>query len=361
MEEYLKINNFGPISELDIKLKPFMVFIGGQGTGKSTIAKLLTVFNDVMWEINILEGKEDYDIFTNFKKIGINEYFNTNSKIEYSDGILLIKYENNSFSITCSKHQKDDLLNILKCLVVTSSKKLLHKEGATDQQIATWDHKQIKECKGLLSANFRKIFYIAAERNLIGTMHSVLANLMYAQIPLSDVLLEYMSIYERAKSEFVSYDVPFLGLSFHKKESSEQIVIHSKEGDKSISLNNCSSGIQSVLPLLLNLEYIDKKDYFSSFVIEEPEQNLFPTNQIELLRFLIKKFKSKDSIQMIINTHSPYILSGLNISILAALISRNINYKDKVEKIIPQNQQIDPDDIGVYSLGGMVHCTVTIL
>jgi predicted ATPase len=36
----LIIKNFGPISDVDIEMKKYNFFIGGQGVGKSTIAKL---------------------------------------------------------------------------------------------------------------------------------------------------------------------------------------------------------------------------------------------------------------------------------------------------------------------------------
>lgn len=51
---YLKIKNFGPVEEAYIELKPFLVLIGGQGTGKSTIAKLVSIFQDYLWYINLL-------------------------------------------------------------------------------------------------------------------------------------------------------------------------------------------------------------------------------------------------------------------------------------------------------------------
>lgn len=42
-KERLIIKNFGPIVEADIEIKPFMVFIGESGSGKSVILKLLSL------------------------------------------------------------------------------------------------------------------------------------------------------------------------------------------------------------------------------------------------------------------------------------------------------------------------------
>ena len=57
--ETLKIRNFGPVKELDIIIKPFTVFVGDQGSGKSTISKLLTVLRDMRWYIQGLKETEE--------------------------------------------------------------------------------------------------------------------------------------------------------------------------------------------------------------------------------------------------------------------------------------------------------------
>lgn len=43
----LVIKNFGAIKEASVELKPLLLLIGGQGTGKSTIAKVLSICRDV--------------------------------------------------------------------------------------------------------------------------------------------------------------------------------------------------------------------------------------------------------------------------------------------------------------------------
>ena len=42
-EERLIVRNFGPVNNLDIEIRPLTLFIGTQGSGKSTISKLLTI------------------------------------------------------------------------------------------------------------------------------------------------------------------------------------------------------------------------------------------------------------------------------------------------------------------------------
>ncbi len=41
MNEYLYIENFGPIVEVELKdIRPFTIFIGESGSGKSTVMKV---------------------------------------------------------------------------------------------------------------------------------------------------------------------------------------------------------------------------------------------------------------------------------------------------------------------------------
>ncbi|WP_353737979.1 AAA family ATPase [Paramuribaculum intestinale] len=42
----LHIENFGPVSEATVELRAINMFIGEQSIGKSTIAKLITIFTD---------------------------------------------------------------------------------------------------------------------------------------------------------------------------------------------------------------------------------------------------------------------------------------------------------------------------
>ena len=132
-----------------------------------------------------------------------------------------------------------------------------------------------------------------------------------------------MSLFEKAKKEFPKYEIPFLGVSYERKEGKERITILNEDTD--LPLNACSSGLQSVLPMIMVIDYALKVESFDSFVIEEPEQNLFPQNQCELLSFIASKQADNDKgyRQFVITTHSPYLLSHLNVLMLAHKLYNN--------------------------------------
>ena len=63
---------------------------------------------------------------------------------------------------------------------------------------------------------------------------------------------------------------------------------------------------------------------YTQFVIEEPEQNLFPDTQCELLYFLLSCLNHGKAHRAIITTHSPYILYALNNCILANIVRDDV-------------------------------------
>lgn len=54
MNERLIVKSFGPVKDLDILFKKVTLFIGDQGTGKSCVAKLFSMFK---WTEKVLSQK----------------------------------------------------------------------------------------------------------------------------------------------------------------------------------------------------------------------------------------------------------------------------------------------------------------
>lgn len=197
--------------------------------------------------------------------------------------------------------------------------------------------------------------YIPAERNLTGAVASSLANILVSKVPLPNTLIEFMSFFERARNYYATYDASFLGVKYNRDFGNECISLL-ENSEKHLPLEACSSGIQSALPLLMVLDYAREDSDFESFVIEEPEQNLFPTNQREVLNRIIRLLQHKKDCTIIINTHSPYLLSALNVSMLATELSKVNDYKEEIDGIVPPQFRVDSADVSVFSLGGENYC-----
>ena len=116
-----------------------------------------------------------------------------------------------------------------------------------------------------------------------------------------------------------------------------------------VKLQYASSGQQeSVWILLLIFRYIlDGTSVF--MVFEEPEAHLYPETQsdiVELIGLLANVYNN----QIIITTHSPYILSAFNNLLYASQVGKNKigDEKEAVESIVNSKSWIDPDRISAY-------------
>lgn len=345
MNSKLEIKNFGAIKELSVELNKLIVFIGTQGTGKSTIAKLLTIFSDMFW-LYALACKKN--VMKEFSILGISNYFTPRTYIKYSEEAYTITYKDGEFSLSIDgvKDEEHEIYINQKMADAVSS--MLKTSGVADTEDEV--DKYMKENLTLLRANFRTFCYIPTERNMIGILSKSLANIMLHKIPLPMTLLEYLALYEKAQAQFPTYSKPFLGVSFSSEKGDANICVD-QSTDKWLKLSECSSGIQSTLPMLMILDYAYAIDCFDRFVIEEPEINLFPKNQYELTKEIVSHSSKSNDSQIILNTHSPYLLTSLNVLIMASKLGKNKKYKDLVEEIIPSKYWIDGKDVSVFSLG----------
>ena len=169
-----------------------------------------------------------------------------------------------------------------------------------------------------------------------------------------------------------------LGIKYYYNAKTDTDII--VQDGQMIRLNQSSSGYQSVVPLMALLSYLSTTIYeenkpfspaenahmqeilshvssevsgdmeqkvidrirgflqgkvftHTQFVIEEPEQNLFPQTQIDLLYHLISEINHGRNHRLVLTTHSPYILYALNNCLLAYLVKDKIDAeKEKITK-----------------------------
>ncbi len=366
----IKIKYFGPIKKgyLEnngwIEIKKTTIFIGNQGSGKSTVAKLISTF---IWiEKALVRG--DYNIkwfqrknrlknrFLNYHRIE-NYLSNNNSLFENTE----IEYVGEGFEI---KYKKGDL--------------------------------SIKE-KTNSKYSLSQIIYVPAERNFIAYVKSS-KELKLSSESLKEFLTEYDNAKKAIKKE-ISLPINDAFVEYDKLND----IVNIKTSDYKVKLTEASSGFQSLVPLYLVSEYLSKtvkkiggntesmstkemerfkkeienilsnndlteeqkriaisvlssKFNKTSFIniVEEPEQNLFPTSQWQLLKSLLKFNNSNDKNKLIITTHSPYIINFLSISIQAYYLKNQIKSNEKLHEklnsVIPLNSTVNTKEVSIYQL-----------
>ena len=120
-----------------------------------------------------------------------------------------------------------------------------------------------------------------------------------------------------------------------------------------LPLNETASGIQSVTPLMVLLEHLSRNtEQAQSFIIEEPELNLYPTAQQGLLNWLVEKCTKGDN-DLTITTHSPYLLAHLNTLLFAYQVAESHPERaEEVARIVPRASWLNPKEFAAYHVEG---------
>lgn len=370
----LFIRNVGPISEAELEMNRYNFFIGPQSSGKSTIAKIfstcswieketVTTFN----EKAVASHDEFVSLLEDFHKM--NTYFEANSEIHFQTDVIKIDLEKDTFSV-----------------------QLLDKD----------------------SFHRKKICYIPSERNAVTLPE--LQGFEFGPTNLRSFLFDWFNARENY-DEIHKTDILDLGVKYYYDPNEKRYkdrIEHKNGKTYHMPLGSASSGLQSVIPLIVMFQYYtgqyfetynerlsfqtdektrkirrhltddiilkrsfpdydsSNRQYFvelankrlqennqemlqlykvfyselqrmtmpviTSFIVEEPEQNLFPDTQMELMDTLFALCDGKRKHELTVTTHSPYILNQLN------LLFRRFDEKDNAQV------GVDYNDVSVYAV-----------
>jgi len=87
-------------------------------------------------------------------------------------------------------------------------------------------------------------------------------------------------------------------------------------------------------------------------IVEEPEQNLFPTSQRDMLYSLLEINNRSKGNKLIITTHSPYLLNYMSVVIKAGKLKQEVTdqRQDEINAIVPISSATEGDDLAIYEL-----------
>ncbi len=360
----LIVKNLGPLKDVDIELNRINLFIGENGSGKSVLAKIITIVYDIL--NNNLDNnhmKEKFHIFH------IN-FIENNSIIElFTENTLFFKLENKDFFVYKSieanetnsklvsfleelnqfKKQEDENMKEIKLLKEEFSKdkkisEVLKIEQKIKKSLTNIEKEQRKAKHHHKNISRLSSQYIPAERNLISLFNKSLTTLLVAEVPLPKFLLQFSSEFEKAGNELK--ELKFLNVKYVNGDGLDRHKVYFNDKDY-LPLEHSSSGIQSVLPLYLTVKYFANRH--RSIIIEELEQNLFPKAQAETIKYIIEQVSDDNSLFMM--THSPYVLSTLNNLIMAYKVAQmSKDTKERVKEFIKEEQWINPNEFSAYYL-----------
>jgi len=402
MAEKLTVENFGPIKKAEIDVTDMMVFIGPQSSGKSTLAKLITILNDFnfrqSYNVTFKEELEKYNLKSFLKKTTFIQFESSFFSFKYKDGnIEKFDYRRIlNHRINQEKHDKDDIasirliLGLMIFIIIKDDKSdILIRELQKDDYFGFIDNpKRLTELNLQNSDDFKEIpdrilklyekkvdffelkelaklvtqvfsfirpldsLYIPAERTLIPLFQNNLPGLLQNKILISNYILQAIQEYINGLETIDNLDLSLIGDLRFKKIDNKSYIYHNH--NQKIELNEASSGVQSIMPIMLLIESsIRKENYINlNYVVEEPELNLYPEAQYKLIKYLVRQCLETDtkvqSKNLIITTHSPYVLASINNLLYAHTKSSSSNVE--VNNIINSKSWICPKNFNAYQV-----------
>ncbi|MDM3853272.1 MAG: AAA family ATPase [Aphanizomenon gracile PMC627.10] len=127
--------------------------------------------------------------------------------------------------------------------------------------------------------------------------------------------------------------------------------------DEPLPMYLASSSVNQLTPLYLYLKYwASEKNNF--LMIDEPEVNLNPENQIKLINILIQFIQNETGNKVLITTHSSMLANAINNYIYLDILKNKhgVNVKKIIEenklKYVDSSISISKDKVGVYFFTG---------
>ncbi|MFO0174577.1 MAG: AAA family ATPase, partial [Aphanizomenon sp.] len=125
--------------------------------------------------------------------------------------------------------------------------------------------------------------------------------------------------------------------------------------DEPLPMYLASSSVNQLTTLYLYLKYwaLEKNNFL---MIDEPEVNLHPENQIKLINILIQFIQNETGNKVLITTHSSMLANAINNYIYLDVLKSRVNVKKIIEenklKYVDSSISISQDKVGVYFFTG---------
>jgi AAA15 family ATPase/GTPase len=408
MSQRLAIHQFGPISNLEIDIDDILIFIGSQATGKSTVSKAIFFFKSLKDDLyryyyDSYNRNQFDNSISNFAKLAKQKFIKIYGSIlqspqmrlgfSYGNEIEIYIYPSQDNRFTTIEFNKSFLKKFAE--IMRSAKEI--KEEVQRMSSSFSSSRVIVGIKAaeaslfeyignelnILFGDDRDIVFLPAGRSLITTLSQQRYNIDMGDnflsngelgsdslIKLDYLMQNFIDRIDKAKPLFDSGivnliqeyildgsldDVQRITLaqdlvnmilrgSYRYSNGTERIDF---EDGKSTLINFSSSGQQEVVWILLLILLLILNNRKVFLVVEEPEAHLFPVAQKQIID-LIALLANQSENQILLTTHSPYILSSFNNLLYAHKLGQT--RVEEVSSIIDPHFWINPDRLNAYML-----------
>lgn len=390
MNHKILIRNFGPIKDAEIHLNNnFQILIGSQASGKSTLCKIVYFCQKIRdYTLEFLMNSEQFtknhknEYFNNYLKYMTKQFigcFGTTKHMQKFRITYLFDEKKIEICLNNDGYVRFSFNDILKMeiysLIEEASDMFLNRlnnEVASIMDNITAIEVMKRHLTEVLFSIFKneaEIIYIPAGRSLLATMSEQLHDISVSEMDLT--MQEFVKLIRATKSQFGT-KIPEMVQNYtktvkgqinnsavtHAYELIKKILkadyVNDSDGEKIyfdehhwVKLMYGSSGQQEALWILMLTLIIILENRRAFVVIEEPEAHLFPIAQKDMISLIALMVNATDS-QVIITTHSPYILTSSNILLYSEKVENN--YRGEEKPVIPRSIRLSYHKFAAYKV-----------
>ena len=388
MSEKLTIEGFAGLKKVSIDLRKINLFIGPQATGKSVVAKLLHLLKSIPAFLlagatqGMAKGRLYKVCLARFEQcFPVSTWGEAPFFVHYECGDVFVKIRKTpaktaGVTLSCSTYYGD----VLRGLRDLSD--AIGRQPAEAQAIAGLVtprmHRELSRLateRGMPQFYFHQVF-IDAGRSFFANVQQNVFRMISADATLDPFLREFGAYYERCRDfvfgrngrprtprnradrEIDRLVEEILGARCAVK--GEQDVLEFPDG-RVVDIGHVSSGQQETHPLAVILQGVLIEQPLANgktLYIEEPEAHLFPVTQRRVVELLATVYNA-DPVrsQLVVTTHSPYILTALNNLLqagrLAGELGGNASALKRLHRVVPKTRLLSAGDVSAYYFDGM--------
>ena len=406
-------SQFMGVRPCKIEINRFLLLIGEQATGKSTIAKLIYFFQtlpDELYNKSLINfGRKSFEFVSDINLVARKKFLSTfgptsRSKelfeiiFHYNEENFLRVYQGSDgltyaeFSKEMAKQLKSAMRNFLEAPPSTSSEMIIARETFLKDIYQTFQQENTKfnyiiagrnsvvaypdliiekvkyELEKIVEDEVRSLDFEKTKRrgneilflDFVAWSEDVRQYFKENGGTFSNVSrnLRWQLKNPESLSELSEISSSILKGSYKSTDYGETIV--PDRGSVPVPLKDGSSGQQEVLRILQGLFIsVGSPNRREFLFVEEPEAHLHPMAQKELVNAFAIFLNAVPQGRLLITTHSPYILACVNILLFSYITSLKIKEaKDKVP--ISDKFWLNPSDFNAYSLGQQTEYCINI-
>jgi len=402
----LTIKNIGPVSTVNISLNKVNIIIGPQSSGKSTICKIACYCSWVEKRICINQSFDDFleDNFFERELVRFHKmegYLSDESSFEYESDVLKLSY---SHKVGKPSFEWKDRYGFKRSKIayIPSERNLVsaidnwmevkfRNNNIRNFMVDWYEARDTYTSSNPLSIldlgveyyydenNFGDVVRLKKQEKLIKLTNT--SSGLQSIIPLQSVA-EYLSshiykaeipvsISELSKNQTLASKIfedkyqaseitlPQSGESqsiyisaekdikweLREVKDSDKFTIQKPNKDDSLKIFQSEEAEQEYQKTIRNFTKIQ----YTKLFIEEPEQNIFPATQRDLIYYFLELVQRNDLHTLFLTTHSPYIINALNNCLIGYLVQDEIA-DDEKEDLKSNASWINPQSVSVYEV-----------